>query len=104
MSLTDDAAVPNDYGSEAGALTVIGKGNKHRTVYATNGGATALDASVAVRGSVPGPLLAPVSMSGTVAAVAGITAHALVKLLQRRAAQAGITARGPRGPSHHRPL
>ena len=79
-----------DYDAESGRLTVIGKGNKQRTVYAANGGAAALAAWLAVRGDAPGPILCPVSKSGTIAADRGMTAQALMMRLKRRARQASI--------------
>ena len=54
-----------------------------------------MDAWIAVRGDVAGPLLAPVSKGGTVQAGAGLSPHALMLRLQRRARQAGIAACTP---------
>ena len=38
------------YDPESGALRVIGKGNRERTVYTINGGRQAIDAWIALRG------------------------------------------------------
>ena len=84
-----------DFDAAPGALRIIGKGNRERTVYATNGGRAAVDAWIAIRGEAPGPLLAPVSKSGTIAAGAGMTPHALMKRLQRRSRGAAIAACTP---------
>ena len=84
-----------DFDAATGALRIIGKGNRERTVYATNGGRAAVDAWIAIRGEAPGPLLAPVSKSGTIAAGAGMTPHALMKRLQRRSRGAAIAACTP---------
>lgn len=84
-----------DYDPESGALTVVGKGNRQRRVYAPSGGRRAMDAWIAVRGDVAGPLLAPVSKGGTVQAGAGLSPHALMLRLRRRARQAGIAACTP---------
>lgn len=89
------AVTLEDYEPASGAIRIVGKGNRERMVYATNGGQAALDAWIAVRGDAPGPLLARVSKSGTVTASAGMTALALVKRLQVRARQAGIAACSP---------
>ena len=78
------------YEADSGTLRVIGKGDKERMVYATEGGKAALDAWLAVRGTVDGPLLAPVQQSGTVQAGKGMTAQALMYRLKRRAKQAAI--------------
>ena len=51
-----------DYDPETGALTVRhGKGNKERLVYATNGGKSAIDDWLAVRGQDPGGLFVPIN-------------------------------------------
>ena len=84
-----------DYEADSGTLRVIGKGDKERMVYAAEGGKTALDAWLAVRGTVAGPLLAPVPQSGTVQAGKGMTAQALMYRLKRRARQATIAECSP---------
>ena len=84
-----------DYEAESGSLRVIGKGNKQRIVYATNGGQAALNAWLAVRGSDSGPLLAPVAKGGKVLAGSGMTAQALMLRLKHRAKQARIADCSP---------
>lgn len=42
-----------DYDPDTGAITLIGKGKKERTVYAINGGAAALNAWIAHRARIP---------------------------------------------------
>ena len=84
------AADAANYDPESGALRVIGKGNRERTVYAPTGGKAALDAWLAVRGAHPGPLLAPVSKAGTVQTGKGMTAQALMLRFNRRSRQAAI--------------
>ena len=83
-----------DYDAESGALRIVGKGNKERTVYAMNGGRTALGAWIALRGDAPGPLLAPVSQTGAID-VRPMTAQALMMRLKRRARQAEIASCSP---------
>ena len=56
----------DDYDPETGALTITGKGNRQRMVYATGGGAQALPAWLAARGTHPGALLCPVDKAGSV--------------------------------------
>ena len=51
----------SDYNPETGALTITGKGNRQRIVYATGGGAAALAAWLKQRGGHDGALLAPVN-------------------------------------------
>ena len=84
-----------DFDPESGRLRVIGKGNRERTVYATNGGQAALAGWIAVRGSDSGPLLAPVTKGGTVLAGTGMAAQALMLRLKRRAKQASIAECSP---------
>jgi integrase len=55
-----------DYDASTGALRVVGKGNKARTEYVTNGAKAAVEAWLAVRGSGPGALLCPVRRRGKV--------------------------------------
>ena len=83
-----------DYDAESGAIRVIGKGNRERTVYATNGGADAIDAWIPARGTEPGPLLCPISKSGKVRP-GPMTSHALMKRLARRCRQANIKPCSP---------
>ena len=54
------------YDPSTGALTIIGKGNKQRVVYMTNGSADALEAWLARRGNEPGPLLFSVNKADVV--------------------------------------
>ena len=84
-----------DYDPEAGAIRVIGKGNRERTVYGSHGGKIALAAWIALRGDVDGPLLCPVGKGGDVQAGSGMTPQALMLRLRRRAAQAAIGACSP---------
>ena len=79
-----------DYDVENGGLTVVGKGNKERTAYLTNGGKAALDAWLGIRGRIEGSLLCPVTQSGQIRAGSSITAQALMVRLQRRYRQAGV--------------
>jgi len=78
-----------DYDPGSGALRVIGKGNKERIVYAMNGGRTAVNAWIALRGDAPGPLLTPVSQAGAID-VRPMTAQAVMMRLRRRAKQSNI--------------
>ena len=83
-----------DYDAESGALRIVGKGNKERTVYAMNGRRAAVNAWLALRGEEAGPLLTPVSQTGIVA-VRPMTAQALMMRLKRRAKQANIGSCSP---------
>lgn len=84
-----------DYDQETGALAIrSGKGNKARIAYATNGGRTALDAWLAVRGTEPGALFCPVTKGGRVE-IRRMTEEAVWAILQRRGAQAGVAHFSP---------
>lgn len=89
------AAAVADYDPESGAVRVTGKGDKERLTYAPHGARRAMDDWIAVRGTAPGPLLAPVSKGGTVRAGAGITPQAIMYRLRRRARQAAIADCSP---------
>ena len=80
----------SDYNRTTGMLTIrAGKGNKARTAYATNGGRTALEAWLRLRGDAPGPLFPPINKGGRIGSGA-MTPGAVLQLLQRRAAKAGV--------------
>jgi site-specific recombinase XerD len=55
-----------DYDGEAGRVRVIGKGNKERAVFVSNGAKDALHAWLQVRGWEAGPLLLPVDRHGRI--------------------------------------
>ena len=84
----------SDYDLETGALTVTGKGNRQRIVYATGGGAIALTAWLGQRGGHDGALLAPVNRGGAVQPRA-MTSQALMNRLKVRCRQAGIPPCSP---------
>ena len=81
----------SDYDPETGALTVTGKGNRQRIVYATGGGAVALTAWLGQRGGHDGALLAPVNKGGAVQPRA-MTAQALMNRLKVRGPGSGNPA------------
>ena len=83
-----------DYDRNDGALAVRGKGNRQRTVFASNGAKHAIDAWTVVRGAAPGPLLCPVDKAGRVS-VRSITAQAIMIRLKRRSDEAGIASCSP---------
>ena len=88
------AVAVEDYDPESGAIRIIGKGNRERTVYAMNGGRAAVNAWLAIRGDDAGPLLTPVSQTGAID-VRPMTAQAVMMRLKRRARQADIAACSP---------
>ena len=83
-----------DYDRSAGAIVVLGKGNRERTVFACAGARRAVAAWIAVRGSAPGPLLCPVDKVGRVA-MRAMTPQAVMMRLKRRSEQAGIAPCSP---------
>jgi integrase len=84
-----------DYDRDTGTLTVRrGKGNKARTVYATNGGKRALDAWIEARGQESGSLFCPVSRGGVVT-VAPMTGQAVLWILRRAASRAKVARFSP---------
>jgi len=56
----------SSFDASADTLRVVGKNNRERLVYITNGARRALAAWLAFRGDVPGPLLCPVKKGGEV--------------------------------------
>jgi integrase len=80
----------SDYEPDTGMLTIkSGKGRKDRTVYATNGAATALTDWLDVRGPAPGALFNPVNKGGKVKD-SPLTGQAVLNVLAKRAKQAGV--------------
>lgn len=84
-----------DHDAAAGAIRVLGKGNRERTVYTAAGAKAALDAWLTHRGHDAGPLLAPISQTGVVARGRGMTAQALMMRLRKRSREAGIAHCSP---------
>jgi integrase len=79
-----------DYDTETGAVAVRGgKGDKDRTVYASNGGKKALDQWVQERGSEPGALFQAMQKGGTIER-RRLSDQSIYDLLQYRAKEAGV--------------
>ncbi|MBE9118636.1 site-specific integrase [Lusitaniella coriacea LEGE 07157] len=89
------ALAVRDFDPETGALAVRrGKGNKDRTAYLPSGAISFLRAWLAVRGEAPGALLCPIRKGGHLE-IRAMCADAVLKILRRRAKQAGIEAFSP---------
>ncbi|MFI5398375.1 MAG: tyrosine-type recombinase/integrase [Candidatus Binatia bacterium] len=65
-----------------------------RQHYASNGSKEALDAWVMARGGEPGPLFVPINKGGNMS-LRGMTDHAVWKMVQKRAAEAGVKKFSP---------
>ncbi len=79
-----------DYDTETGAVVVLGgKGDKDRTVYASNGGKKALDQWVQQRGSEPGALFMAMRKGGIIER-RRLSDQSIYDLLQYRAKEAGV--------------
>lgn len=84
-----------DFDPEAGTVTVRhGKGNKARTVYATNGAARALKAWIALRGPEAGPLFYRGRKGGHLERER-MTPEAVRDVLKRRCQAAGVKPCSP---------
>lgn len=77
------------YDPASGKLDIHGKGNKDRTVYATNGAKMALDAWLVVRGSQGGPLFCVINKAHRLIG-RHMTTQAIYFILKARATQAGV--------------
>jgi len=85
----------SDFDVTSGMLAVRhGKGNRDRTVFATNGAADALADWFVVRGGEAGPLFLPVNKGGVVGSDR-LTGQAFLYILRRRAQQGGVTRLTP---------
>ena len=78
-----------NYDLSTGRLVILGKRNKERTAYLTNGAADALADWLAVRGQDPGPLFLAINKAGKIAAHR-ISPQAIYNLLVKRAGLAGV--------------
>jgi integrase/recombinase XerD len=83
-----------DYHRDSGRLRVIGKGNKERAVFVSNGARDALHAWLRVRGREPGPLLLPVDRHGRVLS-RQLTEQTVYDRLRYLAERAGVAAFSP---------
>ena len=81
-----------DYTPAPPALRVLrGKNDKQRVVPVPASAAAALDRWLEVRGQEPGALFVPIDQAGRIAGDGtGMSAHAIYKMLNKRAKQAGV--------------
>jgi len=85
-----------DFEVESGRVVIRGgKGNKDRTVYATNGALAALVDWLERRGRDLGALFNPINKGGRVQRGKGMTAQAIYKMLTKRGAEAGVKSFSP---------
>jgi len=84
----------NHYNQETGELKVLGKGNKERMLYISNGAAEALADWLTTRGDTPGALFNPIIKTGKIQD-RHMTAQAVYNLLCSRAETAGIKRFSP---------
>ena len=89
----------DDYTPAPPTLRVLhGKNDKQRAVPIPASAAAVLDRWIALRGREPGALFVPIDQTGRVAGDApgaGMSAHAIYKMLNKRARQAGIPSLTP---------
>jgi site-specific recombinase XerC len=90
----------DNFDAETGELRIIGKGNRARKGWLTNGSRDALDAWLVFRGSNPGPLFYPVRKGGHVEC-RRMTDGAVAELVRRLASQAKIARISPHDARHH---
>lgn len=75
-------------------IRVIGKRNKQRVLYVTNGASKALADWLTIRGNAPGALYCAIRQGGNMQHSHHMTTTAAHKILNRRAIQAGLTNLG----------
>lgn len=84
-----------DFKPETGALEIrLGKGGKDRTVYLPDGAISLVLDWLEVRGSEPGPLLCPIRKGGKIE-YRHMNPDAVLKIVRRRAQQAGVESFSP---------
>ena len=80
----------------SGRLVVLGKGNKERSCYMTNGAAEALTDWLALRGPAAGPLFVAINKGGKLDPKARrLAPQAIYNMLARRAQAAGVAKFSP---------
>jgi len=87
----------DDYTPAPPALRVLhGKNDKQRAVPIPASAAAALDRWLKVRGREPGALFVPIDQAGRIVGDGkGMSAHAIYKMLNKRARQAGVPSLTP---------
>ncbi len=80
---------PEEYGRDAGALTVLGKGNKQRICYLDEGSSRMLDDWLRLRSRWPGPIFVPINKAGRLGNTP-LSAERVYSMLAERASGAGI--------------
>ncbi len=84
-----------DFNPDTGAMDVHrGKGGKDRTVYLPESAIPMVSDWIEIRGREPGPLLCPVRKGGKVQ-LRHMTPDAVLKIVRRRASQAGVDSFSP---------
>lgn len=84
-----------DFEADTGALQIYqGKGGKDRLVYLPDGAISLVEGWLEVRGKAPGALLCPIRKGGVVQ-LRHMCADAVLKIVRRRAAQAGVESFSP---------
>ena len=89
------AVTLDDVDAETGSIRIVGKGGRERETYVQNGGLTALQRWLDVRGDTPGPVLCPIDKRGVVFAGRSMTPQSVRMRLRRRALQAKINLCSP---------
>jgi integrase/recombinase XerD len=85
----------SDVDAGTGSIRVIGKGNKERIVYATNGSLRAVKAWIAKRGNDAGALFPAVNKADRIVSAKAMTDKAVALLLARIATRAGVASFTP---------
>jgi len=84
-----------DFNPETGALEVLrGKGGKDRLVYLPKSAISLVKSWIEVRGDEPGPLLCPIRKGGEMQ-LRHMCPDAVLKIVRRRAKQAGVESFSP---------
>jgi integrase len=78
-----------DFDEESGLIMITGKGNKTRSVYATNGTLRALETWLEVRGWDEGPLFLPIN-KGSRMLRERLSPQAVYRILEKRREEAGV--------------
>ncbi|MDQ6782878.1 MAG: tyrosine-type recombinase/integrase [Actinomycetota bacterium] len=84
-----------DVDTEPAAIRVVGKGGRRRLVPLSPTVGPLLQAWMALRGEVPGPLFCRIDRSGNVRLGHSITGEAIRQILARRSLAAGVAAISP---------
>ena len=85
----------SDWNADKSRLTILGKGNKQRYCFLSNGSLNALTDWLTVRGQIPGRIFLGIYRSGRINTKSGMSPQSIAGRIKKRAEQAGVKSCSP---------